>query len=763
MSGFVGREAEKAAVTNLLERTRLLTLTGSGGSGKTRLALEAARDVQDRYPDGVWLVELGPLAEAERIAQTTAFALGLAEKPDRPIFEQLAAHLAHKTALLVLDNCEHLIDDCARFAHALLNACPHLHIFATSREPLHIAGETTWLVPTLSLPDWQPGMDPAALRKSEAVQLLVERIRAVRPDFALDQDSAAPVYQICRKLDGIPLAIELAAARASVLSLDEIAARVDSALPWLESPDRLAPPRQQTLRAALDWSYDLLAAHEQRLFRHLSVFSGGFSLRAVEQISAADGLPAEQALALLYRLVDKSFVVRAQGSAPASRYRMLRVVRQYAAEKLTQAGEEQSARERHFRWCLEFAQQAQGGVISADRAAWIARVESELPNLRQALTWSLSGQTEPALAHQLVTALAQFWQLRGYIREGMDWIEAALACPGVPQPVLAETYNSAAFIAQHLWLQDRALQYAESALEIWRALGDSAKTGMALCYLGLIYLGKQNFSRARRLFRESLEVLQPVGPQFAEAMALMQFGDMAFIEGDYEQAERYYIESLAVSDQVGNLLGSTRRRVRLAQAAVAKGDLARAQPLLAQSIPHGRSDRWSAAMTVVTAASLAWAQGRLEYAARCLGMAEAYIENFHTQLWPVDRLIIENHQRLLTGALGDKAFAAAVEQGRQQAGNLDGALDVLMQGLQGGPDPVRPRSPAEKQAAGGLTLRELEVAALIARGKNNAEIAAALHVVVRTVEAHVTHILTKLNFTSRTQIAVWSANRENDK
>jgi non-specific serine/threonine protein kinase len=489
---------------------------------------------------------------------------------------------------------------------------------------------------------------------------------------------------------------------------------------------------------------------------------GGFPIQAAEQVCAGEGIAAEQVLSILYRLIDKSIVAHSKTNSPVSRFRMLEVVRQYGLEKLNQSGEERTIRQRHFQWCLSFARQAGQGASSAERSIWITQVENELPNLRQAFQWSLSGYLAPEMAHRLAAPLDQFWQLRGYIREGLEWYEAALTTSiGVPYTVLSETLYHASYMALHLWVLDKALQYAEKALAIWQEMGDAEGTAQLLSMLGLVYIYKNDFPMARRVTTESLALYETIGPRFGGAVALWVNGEIAFVEGNYRRAEDFYTRSLEISNRIGYALGSNRRIVRLAQVAVMLGNTELALSLLAEGIRACRStgDRWIVAMVLVAAASLTHAQGNAVQAARYLGIARELVDNFGTHLWLVDRKLYENYQRILQNQLGKDVFSKAQEQSQRSITDPEQALDIVVDGLKSASD-ARPSGKAKKMANGGLTSREFEIASLIAQGRNNTEIARDLFVGVRTVETHITHILTKLNFSSRTQIAVWATNRK---
>jgi predicted ATPase len=384
LSSFVGREKELSEVKRLLADTRLLTLTGSGGCGKTRLALAAATDLLEEFEEGVWMVELAPLADPALVPQAVASTLGVREQPGRSPTETLSDYLSSKQVLLVLDNCEHLIEACAVLAEALLHSCPELRILATSREALGITGEVAWLVPSLSLPDLRHLPEIESLPRYESARLFVERTTAVKPTFALTERNATAVAQVCYRLDGIPLAIELAAARAKVLSVEQISERLDDCFRLLAAGSRTAMPRHRTLHATMDWSHDLLPDEEQTLFRRLSVFAGGFTLEAAESVCAGKDLQRDEVLELLSHLVDKSLVAVWEKDGE-TRYRLLETVRQYGREKLSESGEEGHLWERHAGYYLALAAKAEPELKGAGQVEWLQRFEWEHDNLRAAI------------------------------------------------------------------------------------------------------------------------------------------------------------------------------------------------------------------------------------------------------------------------------------------------------------------------------------------------------------------------------------------
>jgi predicted ATPase/DNA-binding SARP family transcriptional activator len=503
LTSFVGREREKKEVERLLGTSRLLTITGTGGCGKTRLAQEVARDLVNAYADGVYLTELASLSESTLVPQAVAEALGVREQPGSSLTDTLADSLSAKTLLLVLDNCEHLVEACAHLVETLLKACPELRILTTSREPLGAAGEVIWQVPSLSGPSPLLRHALEELEGYESVRLFVERARYRNPAFLLDQQNARAVAEICRKLDGIPLAIELAAARAG-LSVEQIAARLDDPLRLLTGGNRTATPRQRTLRGALDWSYELLVGFERVLFRRLSVFAGGFSLEAAETVSSGEGIEEEDVLDLLSRLVDKSLVVSEATGDGGVRYRMLEPVRQYAQERLEESGEGDALRGRHAAFFLALAEVAESKLVEPDQVSWFERLEREHDNLRAALRNALDrGKVEPGL--RVGGAIWRFWYARGHLSEGRRWLEEALAQPGTA-PARAKALRGAGALA---WAQGdyaRAETLFEESLALRRELGDRQGVAEAINGLASVARDRGEYARARALFEVNLAV-----------------------------------------------------------------------------------------------------------------------------------------------------------------------------------------------------------------------------------------------------------------
>jgi non-specific serine/threonine protein kinase len=589
LSSFVGRERELAQVKRMVTTSRLVTLVGAGGCGKTRLALEVAAPLITEYPDGVWLIELGALSDPALIVQKAASVLGLGEESDRPLLDMLIDYLREKNSLLVLDNCEHLVSACAPLAETLLQACPNLRIVATSRETLGIAGESTFGVPSLSVPD--PGRLPPGgaeedfasdLLDYEGVRLFIERARAVQPSFKLTNENAAAVAQICYRLDGIPLAIELAAARVKALSVEQIAARLDDRFRLLTGGSRTALPRHQTLQALIDWSYDLLSDVEQVLLRRLSVFAGGWTLEASESVCAGDGIQADEVLDLLTRFVDKSLVLVEERNGEA-RYRMLDTIQQYAREKALQSGDAARVRERHLGFFMKVAEEAESHLRSAAQLKWLNRLEAEAPNLRAALGWSqASGETEPGL--RLAGALFWFWLLRGYTKEGRKWLEGMLSGGSRRSPARAKALWAAGFLAVGQGDIVAGRSRLDESLALFRELGDQKGTADSLLGLGRAAYYQGDYVAALSLFEESLALSRAVEYSWGSAQALYRLGMVILVQGDYAQARLHFEESVLKFRDLGDRWGLSYSLTALGEEALRRGDYALAHTVMEESL-----------------------------------------------------------------------------------------------------------------------------------------------------------------------------------
>ncbi|MBI3460546.1 tetratricopeptide repeat protein, partial [Candidatus Acetothermia bacterium] len=546
VTSFIGREREMVQIKQLLDMTRLLTLTGAGGSGKTRLALQVAAGLLKEYTDGVWLVELASLSDPSLVAQAVATAFGVREAPGRSLLERLSDYLHPKQLLLVLDNCEHLVEACAKVAEALLHACPDLQILATSREALGIAGETTWSVPPLAEPDSaQPLPTLKILKQYEAIGLFLERALSGQSQFAFTEQNARAVVQVCQRLDGLPLAIELAAARVKVLSVEEIAARLDDRFRLFVSGSRTALPHQQTLQATMDWSFQLLSEVERILLRRLSVFAGGWILEAAEAVCAGEGIEAREVLDLLAHLVDKSLVIGEQRDGK-TRYRLLETVRQYAQEKLEESKESESLQSLHLTYFLQLTKQAEPELTGANQKQWLECFETELDNLRAALRWTW--HAEPGAGLQLASALGQFWDVRGYWAEGRKVLGQAWERRADTQKEWhVKLLNWEGVLALRQGAYEESKRFCAESRALSQKIGDKQGFATSLHRLGVVALNQADYAGARNFLQESLTLRRELGDKHGIATSLHFLGLVAlFNQADYAGARNFLQESLTL-------------------------------------------------------------------------------------------------------------------------------------------------------------------------------------------------------------------------
>ena len=541
LTSFIGRDRELREVARLLDRHRLVTLTGAGGSGKTRLGLEAATARVRGCPDGVWLVELAGLSDPALVAAATASALGLTLPSQRPALEGLSAQLVQWHTLLILDNCEHLIAACAVLAERLLGACPGLRILATSREPLRVPGEVTWRVPSLALPLPGRSLKPEELAAYESIRLFCERANEVASNFALGEDNAGAVAEICSRLDGMPLALELAAARVGALSPAQIAERLGDSLAVLTAGSRSALDRQQTLRATLSWSHALLTGAERALFRRLAVFAGSFPLEGAEEVAAGPGVEERQVADLVGRLVDKSLVV-AEEDADGYRYRLLESMRQYARERLAEAGEAMTVEARHLAFSLELAQAADPEGAAAGPLVALDRLEADHDNLRAALAWALRHEPEQAL--RLAVHMWPMWMAGSHFQEGSRWLAAALAAAPAPTELRAEALRAACGLEIRLGRTGGLSELGTERVAIFRASGDRRAVAHALDEVGVYEYMAGRYDRAELLYAQSRALGEELGDRKVLAVVRHSEGVLAQCRGDFPDAREALLDSL---------------------------------------------------------------------------------------------------------------------------------------------------------------------------------------------------------------------------
>lgn len=552
LTRFIGRAIEIAAIEALLTRTRLLTLTGSGGCGKTRLSLEVATGTLNRFADGAWFIELAPLVDPELVPQAIAMVLGVKEVPGTPISQTLTEHLKSKQLLLLLDNCEHLLDACTDVADALARYCPGIRILASSRETLGVGGEQCYRVPSLSLPDREEAPTPQNLTRYESVQLFVDRAQLLREDFKITGDNAPALASLCRRLDGIPLAIELAAARVRALSVEEIDGRLEQRFLLLTSGSRMALPRHQTLRALIDWSYDLLHEPERLLLQRLSVFAGGWMLAAAEAVCAGEDVAEGEVLDRLTLLCDKNLVVISEKDGK-TRYRLLETVRQYVLEKLKESGDETAVQKRHRDYFLALAEEAEPKLVGPDQAAWLRRLDEEHENLLAALGWSLT-EAESRGGLRFCTSLHRFWVTRGHFAEGWEWCRRILGKPGKVERSLERAHALAAAGGMAWYIGDpRANQaWRKESLAIARELGDRRGIANALFGLGSLATAWGDVCAGRARHEEALDIMQDLGDQRGIAVSLHGLANVALWQSDYPAAQALLERSLTIARQVGD-------------------------------------------------------------------------------------------------------------------------------------------------------------------------------------------------------------------
>jgi predicted ATPase/DNA-binding CsgD family transcriptional regulator/Tfp pilus assembly protein PilF len=824
-NSFVGRERDLADLGMLLADVRMLTLCGPGGVGKTRLAARLASQLSERFSGGSWLVELADVTDAALVAVRVAAVLGVREEPDRPVLETLADALRQRELLLVLDTCEHLIESIADLAHRLLTDCPGVRLLATSREPLRVRGETVWRVPPLALPPAGPaGPGPlSALADSEAVRLFLDRAAAVRPGFALTPQNAPAVAALCRTLDGIPLAIELAAARMRALSAEQISGRLDDRFRLLASGDRTAPVRQQTLRAAVDWSHDLLTDSEQILLRRLTIFAG-WTLEMAEHVCADDLVPAGLVLDLLAGLIDKSLVTLDGEVHGRARYRLLDTIREYASERLAVAGELPGIRQRHLQYMLQLAEDVMAGAFRRgdppwpERVAMYERIETELPNFRAALTTAAeNGQAELGL--RLCSALRAPWVVYGDVTEGMVWFDRFLAMtpePGSGSPAIRaraltmsaelafeqQDYAKVATAAQaaadlcasagvrgssgalrllglvslRAGQPGQAMASVQAAIDAARADDDPWEEGLALTARATVLARLGQLDEASDAFAAALEVLAD-NNQWGVAHAQYGFGSLARARQDNEGALRHFRSALTLFSEIDARTEIARCLAGIGWVTLASGDLPAAAASLRQSLQLSLAtgQRLGIARGLDAVAALAVAARdpatavRLEGAAGALRDVVGPVRSAAAQSRLDEVLTMARRQvgdeqaaRLLADGArlsAHDAVSAATEFAATVADRPAGPAEAPANGR-------RPQAaaPAARPATGNqvLTAREREIADLIARGLSNRAIAAELVISPATAARHVANIFSKLGVTSRAQVAAWTAERLRD-
>jgi predicted ATPase/DNA-binding CsgD family transcriptional regulator len=791
LTSFIGREGELIDIKRLLADSRLVTLTGMGGCGKTRLALQAAQSLSAAYVDGTWLVELAGLNDETLLPQLAVQSLGIPHSPEKTALESLLDYVTSREMLLVLDNCEHLTSACSQLVGEILAHSSGTRVLVTSRAPLAIQDEALYALSGLAFPtaeEQQPG-SLKDLIEYDAVRLLVERVRGSLPGFMLTAENAGAVLRICRRLDGLPLALELASARSTVLALEQIAQRLDDRFSLLVSrQNSQVEPRHSTLRAAIDWSYDLLSPPEQALLQRLSVFAAGCSLASAEAVCVGEGVDGRLVLDLLSSLVEKSLVVAQTLQRSEARYHLLETIRQYAQEKLVVSSEAREMRGRHLDHYLGMMEETAPKLTGPYQHLWLSWLDGEYSDVRAALAWSLeSGRIEAGL--RIAVAIYQYWVIRDYAEEGLAWVERLLGrtdgqvspsvranalayaaflagfrgntavqmAYGRQAAELAETVGEAgkpslrwALSAQAYGMRAAGdfqgeLDLDERVVQLTRESGDSYQLGLILSLSSFAAMALGKYDRAQAMLEESLPLLRQSGNPYRIGMALNFYGDLRRCQQDYRTAREAYEESIAVLREINAVRDLASVQHNLGYTCLHLGDVEKARLLFDESLSLQRSqgNKAGAVECLAGYAAVAAVGGNPKAGRRLMAAAVSIGSERILTTWAATRLEYEHTLEMLHAGLTDQEFEAEGSAGRLLS--LEGAA-ALAHSLY---------LPASTIALGGLTQREQEIVQLVAQGKSNGEIAEALVVSKRTVEKHIAHILMKLGARNRSEIVRW--------
>jgi predicted ATPase/DNA-binding CsgD family transcriptional regulator len=764
LSSFIGRKNELAQVHQLLKRTRLLTLMGVGGCGKTRLARQIGTELASThlFEDGVWFIELAALNDPVLVSQEVAQTLGIRETFGQLIIVSLMDYLADRHLLLVLDNCEHLLTACAQLAEKLLLASPQLQILATSREPLGLVGETTFLIPSLSLPNSAHLPLVSNLTEYDAPALFVERARSVLPTFIPTEQNTAATLQVCRRLDGIPLAIELAAARVNVLTVEQIAARLDDRFTLLAASNRTAVlPRHQTLRATIDWSYDLLSEKERTLFRRLAVFAGSFTLEAVEAICLSNDMEQSEILDGLARLVSKSLVVAEILGQREARYHFLETIRQYALNLLRESGEEHILRDRHRDWYLRLAEKSQAQWRGPRQKEVFHQLETEHDNLRAALEWSKLASDSAEAGLRLGSALWRFWEIHDHLHEGLQHLTDVLTLPQAQAHTVARSkaLYGAGYLAMKQGLErdyTASEAFMEESLAIARELDDPQLLANGIYGLGVVARFRGDNEHAEELLSESLRLFRQLGERVGTYTSLYNLAEAATARGDYARAQTLHEESLILKQAQNDEWSIANSLLSLAIVARLQGKHDHSINLLKQSLALFQKigDTANIALCLREFSAIAATQGHSQLAVQLYASADTILEALgylsdHAYRAESNHPLANVHSRM-----GGTRFNTVWESGRaltlDQAIEQAQGLGLLLKQKADSQTPSA-RDAKDQNLLVPLNEREIEVLRLIAEGLSNHEIAERLVIALSTVKWHINNLFGKLGVHSRTQ------------
>lgn len=761
-TALIGRDGELAEILNHLQRpeVRLLTLTGVGGTGKTRLALQLAADLAPDYPHRTWVIELSSVTDIEMLPIVVATTIGLREDIFEDPLLALSKFLGPEPALLVLDDCEHLVRACAILVDALLCACPNLLIIATSREPLLIAGERQHRVPPLEVPDPQADSNFNAIASSPAVDLFASRAQDVVSSFQLTPDNAPLVARICARLGGIPLALELAAAQVHVLGLEQILSRLNDEFRDLNSGSRVAPTRHQTLRAALDWSDELLSPDERTIFHRLSVFAGEFHLEAAEAVCAGTDLPISNVFAALTGLVNKSLVLAKSGDSLAW-YSMLEPVRHYALHHLEQAGDEAETRARYAQAYLTMAERAAVELCGPGQETWLFILDRERGNLRAVMEWA-NRQHDPSLSLRLAAALTPYWDIRGHFSGGLYWHRRALNSspehcdPSARMRALRGLGWFTLMCSNDESRYDEAEAFCQESFELATSIDDQHGIAAALTELGMVRRLQGDLDRSADLLEQSLELFRSQNDARGIATALLHLGCTVNYLGDASRATHLISESLERYRAMRDARWTAIAQIFLSQVMLTSGDAENAGQLAFDAVTtHSRlDDWWFVTYDLMTLAKILMHKKRRREAVQLVGAANA---KRHLMTSPVGGASIKALFPKIDELRGEDWFQAAWDEGHTF--DVDATLDIARIAL-GTPELNLKTAKSSPKKSARLTRRELQVARLLSGGYTDRQIAEELFVSTGTVSNHVHHILRKTGLHSRVQIADWLVTRE---
>jgi len=744
LTPLVGRKHEVAEVARLVGEHRLVTLTGAGGVGKTRLAFEVAARVAAFFADGSHLVDLSAVSGPAGLTGAVAAALGVEDRPGAGLAGRLAAVLRPQRRLVVLDNCEHLRASCAALVAGLLSSCPELTILSTSRENLSLPGEVTWRVPSLRCPGQTRQMSPRDIEGFDAAALFLARARAARPGLEVQAGDVGPVAAICQRLDGIPLALELAAALAGAMGLDEIAERLSGRLELLAPPGGW-PVRHQTLRASIEWSYQLLGEAERALFRRLSVFCGGWSLDSAEAVCCGDPVPEREVAPLLAALVSKS-LVQAEWPGPGTRYRMLETIREFARELLASSAEIEHLAAAHATHFTQLAERTSAKLAGPDQVPWARRLDADLENLRAARTWCDADAVRAGTGLRMAAGLWEYWHIRGSMKDGTEWLTSALRKADQPLAARAAALNGLGVLLSLSGEIHRGGDYFAESIAAYEQWGDQRGLSHAWTHLGNSRAIRGDRAGSDEAFARGLALAEQAGSRWHEAFSWYLSGTAALIWGDAAKARARLEKSSRMFADLGDRRAVGYSLVVLGSSLVMAGDQKRALDPLREGMKIFEivTERWGLLCAVAWLADATAAASDWRRTALLLGVADSLSERISARLLPYMQAAAEALSASASAHLG-QAAESWYAQGRA-IGRSDAIATALWPDRNGPPGPGASQRPV-------LTRREEQVAGLIAEGLTNRQIGERLFIGQRTVDSHVSHIFAKLGCTTRAQVA----------